>query len=79
MKFFVDIVAFLVQETMRKFINLYFFFTIKIPRRVRNQKRYIENELKYKLMPGGDPRSVFTKKVHRCRFLELSDHIYTSC
>lgn len=40
-------------------------------------KDFYLNELKYKSLPGDDPRGPFEKKVDRCCYLEKSDIIET--
>lgn len=42
-----------------------------------NYKNFYLNELKYKSLPGGDPRGPFEKKVDYCCYLEKPDIIET--
>lgn len=63
-----------IQKIAQEKINL----KIKLrslPEWGRRYHNYFSNEIKYKMMKGGDPRDEFVKKVHRCRYLELSDII----
>ena len=43
-----------------------------------NHKRYIFNELKHQFQKGGDQRDAFTKKVHKCHYLEFTDIIHNA-
>lgn len=49
-------------------------FVKEVKRRIKNRMNYWKNELRYKII--GDNRDTFTKKVHRCRQLELPDMIH---
>lgn len=53
-----------------------FFKTLvsELKRRARNRVKFWKNELRYKTQ--GDNRDAYTKKVHKCRYLELPDVIY---
>ena len=43
----------------------------------RKYTNFYRNELKYHILPNGDPRDSCVKKIHRCRHLESSEIIET--